>query len=369
VYLVSPRIGIGLIGTGNIGRVHLTALSALKVSGLLNLEISAVCDTNKDSLNSIDAVFNPTATYEDYTELIKDPNVDVIYICTPTDLHSDMVKAAAEAKKPIMCEKPLAHSCPQARDLVAVTQSSNVISGVGLVLRYDQFLLHAKKLIEELDFGRPMLAHIRDDQHFPIDYIYESHWRGDITISGGGTLIEHSIHDIDILLWFFGEIESVYAKTSNFSEREVEDQASLIMTHRSGLISTLDSIWHWIERPSERRIEFFFEKGYIEINLETGDRYLTYQLQGETPVRVNTETANNTLIETLGLHAHNLDPTAYKALTSSESERYAAMSYSFLKTVLNSGSPSPSFMDAVSAHKIVDAAYSSASENQPIDPL
>ena len=369
MYLVSPKIGVGLIGTGNIGRAHLTALTALKETGLLDLEISAVCDTNIDSMNSISSKFNPRATYEDYNELIVDPEVDVIYICTPTDLHSDMVKAAAEAKKPVLCEKPLAHSCPQARDLFAVTQSAEVTAGVGLVLRYDQFLLHAKKLIEENDFGRPMLVHIRDDQHFPVDYIYDSQWRGDISVSGGGTLIEHSIHDIDILLWFFGEIESVFAKTSKFSEREVEDHASLVMTHRNGVVSTLDSIWHWVERPSERRMEFFFEKGYMDINLESEDRHLIYHLQGENPVRVDAETANNTLLETIGLHAHNLGPDAYKTLTSSGSERYAAMSYSFLRTVVNNGDPSPSFMDAINAHKIVDAAYSSANENQPIDPL
>jgi predicted dehydrogenase len=307
--------------------------------------------------------------YENYHDLIKDDNVDVIYICTPTNLHSDMVKAASEAGKHIMCEKPLAHSCPQARDLVAVTRSSEVNTSVGLVLRYDPFLLHAKKLIGEHDFGQPMLAHIRDDQHFPIGYIYKSKWRSDQSISGGGTLIEHSIHDIDILIWLFGEIESVYAKTRKFAGKEVEDQASLIMTHRNGMVSTLDSIWHWVERPSERRIEFFFEKGHIHIRLESDERYLTYQLQGQSPVKVNVEVANSTLLATLGLHTHNIAPEAYDVLTSVGSERYTAMSYSFLNSIQKKESPSPSFMDAVQAHRIVDAAYVSANEDRPFSPL
>ncbi len=366
---MSPKIRIGLIGTGNIGRVHLTSFLALRAAGLLDIEIAALCDVNPESLNSVAEEYNPNAIYTDFLDLINDENVDVVYICTPTNLHSDMVKAAAEVGKPIMCEKPLAHSCPQARELVAVTQSAEVNTSVGLVLRYDQFLLHAKKLIEENDFGRPMLAHIRDDQHFPIDYIYNSKWRSELSIAGGGTLIEHSIHDIDLLRWFFGDIEDVYAKISNFSGNEVEDHASLIMTHRGGAVSTLDSIWHWVERPSERRIEFFFEKGYIGIKLESSNRYLIYHLQGESPVSVDGETANIALLEKLGLHAHNLNRKAYEALTSNGGERYAAMSYDFLNSIMKGESLSPSFMDAVNAHKIVDAAYTSANEDRPFSPL
>ena len=87
---------------------------------------------------------------DDCERRMREQGVDVIYICTPTNLHSDMVKAAADAGKPIMCEKPLAHSCPQARELVAITQSSEVNTSVGLVLRYDPFLLHAHALLARL---------------------------------------------------------------------------------------------------------------------------------------------------------------------------------------------------------------------------
>ncbi len=363
-------IRIGLIGTGNIGKIHLTGLAAIKESGLLDIEISAICDVDGENLKSTAELFDVPRTYEDYEKLIQDENVDVVYVCTPTSRHLDMVKAAAEAKKQVFCEKPLAHSSIQATELLSVTMGANVKAAAGLVLRYDQFVLYAKKLLEEHEFGNPMLARIRDDQHFPIDYIYHSKWRGKMAEAGGGTLIEHSIHDIDLLRWFFGDVEEVYAKINHFSGREVEDQASVMMTHKSGCVSTLDSIWHWIDRPNERRMEFFFEKGFIGIALDSGKRYLEYQLMDEAPIRIWQERADDVLIEHLGLHSKNdLSFDAVETLTCIGPERYAAQSYAFLSALKNNTQPTPDFKDAVAAHDIIDSAYESASRKRPISLL
>ncbi len=363
------RIGVGLIGTGNIGRTHLVGLSALSESKLVNAEISALCDSDSESVTSAAELFNVETTYEDFNDLVADESVDLVYICTPTSRHTDMVKAAARAGKHIFCEKPLAHSSVQAIDMYAVTADAGVRAGVGLVMRYNQFLLHAKKLVETHDFGQPKLAHIRDDQHYPIDYGFYSQWRGDNSIAGGGTLIEHSIHDIDIFRWFFGDVESVFAKVSFYSGREVEDHASLILTHTDGTVSTLDSIWHEVDRQSERVIEFFFEKGFISVTLESGKTWLDYQVKGEGPVRIHAENANLTLLENLGVYAKNIDPSAYDALTSVGTERYAAMSYSLINSIKAGRDPSPNFLDGIAAHKIVDAAYASSNDNRTIDLL
>ncbi len=361
---------MGLIGTGNIGKIHLTGLASIKEARLLNLEITALCDIDAETLASTAELFEVPNIYEDYLNLIHSPNVDVVYVCTPTNKHIDMVKAAAKAGKQIFCEKPLAHSCPQATEMLGVVMDANVKSVAGLVLRYDQFLLYAKQLIETHEFGQPMLAHIRDDQRFPIDYIYYSKWRGVKSQAGGGTLIEHSIHDIDVLRWFFGDVEEVYAKINHFSGKEVEDHASLIMTHKNGAVSTLDSIWHWVDRPNERSIEFFFEKGYLGIRLESGKRYLEYQLLDEQPIRIWQEKADDALLEYLGLHSkNNLSQDAIEALTSVGPERYAALSYAFLSSLETDVTPSPSFKDAVAAHGIVDAAYESANKNRPVSIL
>ncbi len=363
-------VRVGLIGTGNIGKIHLTGLSSLKESGLLDVQVTALCDTDKESLSLASNLFEVPIVYEDYMALVNDENVDVVYVCTPTNKHMDMVKAAAKAKKQVFCEKPLAHSCPQASEMLGVVIDSKVKSVVGLVLRYDQFLLYAKKLIETHSFGRPMLAHIRDDQRFPIGYLYRSKWRGVKSKAGGGTLLEHSIHDIDIIRWFFGDVVDVFAKVNYFSGKDVEDHASLILSHKNGAVSTLDSVWHWVDRPNERSIEFFFEKGYLAINLESGKRYLEYQLADEPPIRIWQEKADDVLLERLGLHSKNsISPDAVETLTSIGGERYAALSYAFLNAVTNGDEPTPSFKDAVAAHRIVDAAYESAAKRRPVGLL
>ncbi|MHA2263332.1 MAG: Gfo/Idh/MocA family protein [Candidatus Thorarchaeota archaeon] len=367
--MTKEQLGLGLIGTGNIGRIHLTGISSLIEAGLIDLEISALCDNDPESLKEAADLFEVSTTYEDHTDLVNDEHIDIVYVCTPTSKHGDMVKAAAKSGKHIFCEKPVAHSAPQAQELLMITKDAGVMAGVGLVLRLDQLLLYTKNLLTEHDFGKPMLAHIRDDQRFPIDYISYSKWRGDRSIAGGGTLIEHSIHDIDVLQWFLGEADSVYAKVGFFSGREVEDQASLIMTHKDGAVSTLDSIWHWVERTNERRIEFFFEKGYIGITLESGKRFLEYQLQGQGLVRVSVDEASSALLNHLGLVEDTLSPSATEALTTIGTERYAALSYSFVKAIQSGTQPSPDLMDAIAAHKVVDAAYLSASESRCVDRL
>jgi predicted dehydrogenase len=360
---------LGLIGIGKAGRTHLAALKSLKDTGLLNIIINALSDIDKSKLKKTAKEFNVPAVYGDHVDLINDENVDIVYICTPTSKHTDMVKAAAKANKAVFCEKPLAHSCPQVRELNAVATDSSVPTSAGLALRFDPFLLYAKKLVEKHDFGKPLLAHIRDDQKFPLDLDDYAQWRGDSSVPGGGILLHQGIQDIDVLNWFFGDIVCVYAQVGFHGNHGIEDQASLIMQHKNGTTSTLDVIWHWLERPNERKVEFFFEKGFIGITLEFGNTYLDYHLRGEEQVRVHSENAREALLEHLNLSSNNLALDVHKPISDARINKHLALSYSFLKAIQSEETPSPNFLEAVSAHRIVDAAYESANKKVPIDIL
>lgn len=360
---------LGLIGIGKAGRTHLAALQSLKDTDLLNIEINAVSDIDKGKLKKTAKEFNVPAAYDDHMALINDENVDVVYICTPTSKHTDMVKAAARANKAIYCEKPLAHSCPQVRELNAVAKDSSVPTSAGLILRFDPFLVYAKRLVEKHKFGKPLLAHIHDDQQFPMDQEDYVQWRGENAVPGGGILLHQSIHDIDILSWFFGDIVNVYAQVGFYGGRGFEDHASLIMQHKDGATSTVDSLWHWLDRPDERKIEFFFEKGFIGITLESGNTHLDYHLRGEDQVRVQSENAEEALLEHLNIPSNNLALSIREPLSNGVINKHLALSYTFLKAVLSGETPSPNFLEAASAHKIVDAAYESANTKTPIDIL
>lgn len=344
----------------------MTSIASLREAQLLDVEVTAICDSDPETLRGSAEFFDVHKTHSHYRDLVDSNDIDVVYICTPTNLHPEMVRAVVSKGRPVFCEKPLAHTCAQASELMIAARKAGVPTGIGLVLRFDQFLLYAKNLIETRDLGKPMLIHIRDDQRMPVGFLYYSQWRGDKAFAGGGTLIEHSIHDVDLLRWFLGPADTVYAKTNYFSGKEVEDQASLIVTYKNGSVGTIDSVWHLVERPSERMIEFFFEKGYICVKLQSDEHYLEYQLQGEKPVRVSEETANQVLLKNLGLTHSSLSAEAYELVTSVGTERYLALSYSFLNSIQSSMNPSPNFADAVEAHRIVDAAYDSARKQRPV---
>jgi predicted dehydrogenase len=341
----------------------------LKDSGLLNIEINAVSDIDKNKLKKAAKDYKIPALYDDYSALIKDENVDVVYVCTPTNKHTDMVKEAARANKAVYCDKPLANSCPQVRELNAVAIDSSVPTSAGLILRYDPFLILAKQLIEKYDFGKPLLAHIHDDQQFPLDEEDYAQWRGGSTVPGGGILLHQSIQDIDVLSWFFGDIVTVYAQVGFYWDRGIEDQASIIMQHTNGATSTIDSLWHWLDRPDERKIEFFFEKGYIGIKLESGETHLDYHLLESDQVRVHSENAEEALLNYLNISSNDHVLSVREPLSDASINKHLALSYSFLKAVKSGETPSPNFHEAVKAHRVVDAAYESANKKVPIDIL
>jgi predicted dehydrogenase len=216
---------------------------------------------------------------------------------------------------------------------------------VGLVLRAAPVFEELKRRIDSGAYGRPMAISLRDDQFFPNQGQYASEWRADVATAGGGTLIEHSIHDIDVLRWLLGDPSGVSCRTSSFFGHDgIEDLASATFAYDDGKVANLISIWHQVlTRPSTRRLEVFCEEGHLwttddntgplHVQTSAGDETLTCALPewtNEIPVPAERRTA-------LGLYAE-------------ASRRFLA--------VLSTGSPDAS--DALAAHQIVDACYRSA---------
>ena len=367
--MVKKALQLGLIGIGKAGQKHLAALKSIKDAGLLDIEINAICDTDDTNLKRIALEYGIPVFYSNPAFLIGDENVDIVYVCTPGDMHADLVKEVALAGKAVYCEEPLARSCPQAREMNAVALDSAVPTSSGMTLRYDPFFIYAKQLLGKYDFGKPLLAHIREDQQFPLDQESLEQERSETSIPGGGILLHQSIQVIDVLTMFFGDVATVYAQVGYHGGYGVEDQASIIMKHNDGTTSTLDSLWHHLDRPDERIVEFFFENGFIGITLESGNNHLDYHLRGEGPVRVHPQSAEAALLDELELSSNNLALGFQESISNTGINKQLALSYSFLKAVASGNTPSPSFMDALSAHRIVDAAYESFNNKTPIDIL
>ncbi len=174
------------------------------------------------------------------------------------------------------------------------------------------------------------------------------------TQAGGGCLIEHSIHDVDILRFCFGEVRQVSARTANFAGFEgIEDLAAVTMSFESGLEAQLTSVWHEIlTRGSTRRIEVFFRDAMV---------WLDNEFRG--PLHI--QTGDGTEVRDCP------SPAWVDDLAAGRTTRWAwPCGRTWRRTGPSSTpctagtAPEPSLAEAVEAHRLVDAAYRSAAERR-----
>lgn len=343
-------VRVALIGCGFIGRFHSAAIRAVANRGLLDIEYVAVCDENADRARSFAEVTGAEAA-RDAAEIIDSPDIDAVYICVPTAHHKELVLRAAGRGKHIFCEKPLATNLADVEEMVAAVDAANVKAAVGLVLRHSPILKVLRDLTEDATLGRLMTVVFRDDQFFPITGHYASDWRKDVAVAGAGTLLEHSIHDIDVLHWLAGPVRSVRGRTRNFAGHEgIEDLAVAGLDFESGAQGSLTSVWHSVVgRPSTRLIELFFEKGLFHVDHDyLGPIHLqTHALNAET---IPEEEVQRRYLEKMGL-----DVAEFGGML-----RYSLEDYLFLKALTEDRAPFPDLHTALEAHKVVDAIYRSA---------
>jgi myo-inositol 2-dehydrogenase/D-chiro-inositol 1-dehydrogenase len=192
---------------------------------------------------------------------------DAVYVCTWTSEHPRLVSAAVARGLPVFCEKPLAPDLAGAEALAAEVRASGVTNQVGLILRRSPAFNLARDVIARDGVGRVMAVTFRDDQYIPIQGTYASTWRADRTKAGAGTLIEHSIHDVDILEHVVGPVASVAAQRGDFHGIDgIEDVMALSLAFAGGARGTLLSVWHDIlSRPSLRRVEIFCERALVVV--------------------------------------------------------------------------------------------------------
>jgi len=351
---------IGLIGCGFIGRFHSIAIRYLIRQGLVDAQYVAVCDLDETRARSFAERTGAALVTTNATELIESPEVDVVYICLPTAGHKELVLRASDRGKHIFCEKPLATNLPDVEEMVAAADAAGVKAGVGLILRHSPILTVLKSLTEDPSLGRLMTAVFRDDQFFPIQGHYASEWRKDRSLSGSGTLLEHSIHDVDVLRWFGGDIATVRGSIENFAGHEgVEDLATAHLEFTSGGRAELVSIWHNVlRRPSSRRLELFFENAFFHIENDFMGP-ISFQKHEEDPLVLSEVEVTARYLGLIGLPPEPFADTL----------RYSLEDFLFLTSVARGDDPFPDFRVALEAHRVVDAIYRSAhAAGQMISP-
>ncbi len=325
-------IRIGFLGTGHIAGLHKFLLDTCGIDN----EIVAVCDPDTARAEAFAADCGAQVT--DEATLLE--MVDAVYVTTWTAEHPRLVAAAAAAGRAVFCEKPLAIEPDQVAEMVRVVTEAGVINQVGLILRFLPPFRLVRRLLADARAGRVLAVVYRDDQYLPIGGSYGSTWRIDAAKAGHGTVLEHSIHDLDILTWLFGPVEALSATTRNHHGHEgIEDVAAVRMDFASGATGTLTSIWHDIgERESQRGIEIFCERLHIRIESDfTGP--VRWQFDGAEP--------------------EVLEADALAAVVAEDDDR-GNPARAFLSAIEAGRAASPAFADAITAHGLVEAVYRSA---------
>ncbi len=332
-------IRVGFLGAGLIAAYHTIQLNLADEPNT----IVAVHDPDTDRATAL--ARGQGAVVAGSPQEVVDAS-DAVFVCTWTSEHLPAVELVAGAGLPLFCEKPLSVDLAGARRLVEVVRAAGVVDMVGLVLRSTPPLLALREMVQDPTSGRVMNVVFRDDQYLPTQGMYASTWRGDATLAGSGALLEHSIHDLDILEWLLGPIDTVAAQQAHFHGLEgIEDSVGALVRFTSGATGTLSSVWHDVlSRPSQRRIEVFCERATVTmegdvtgpVRRQTSDDEVVVEGDGIT-----------TWLQGRGISTESAEQTFLRAV----------------RTGLDGGTPPrvrPDVTDALRAHVLADAVYRSA---------
>jgi myo-inositol 2-dehydrogenase/D-chiro-inositol 1-dehydrogenase len=354
---VTGQIRVGLIGAGLIGQLHSMMLRYVADRTEQSVRVVSVADISHTAAESLAARWQGAQALESADEIISDPSIDAVWICTPTAMHRKVCIAAAEAGKHIFCEKPLAMTAAEASAMAAAIKASGAISQVGLVLRFSPVYNVIKTMFEASDVGRLLSVTMRDDQDFPTRGAHASAWRNDPTLTAGGTLIEHSVHDFDLLTWMFGPVASLYCRTSNVNGANgVEDFGATSVEFAGGWHGQLTSIWHrMIARASNRRLEVFAENLFVACDADTLGPIIFQRGTGAQEETIAADEVMARFTEKILRERPYLAPIRDRLMIP-----YAAEDATFIAALKGACDPDPEFAAGVAVQRIVEAAYESA---------
>lgn len=329
-------VRVGFLGAGLIATFH---SKMLKGSGE-DVAWAGVYDPDPDRAAAFATASGATACATEDEVL---DGCDAVYVCTWTAEHPRLVSKAVQRGLPVFCEKPLAVDLPTAEAMVAEVEASGLTNMCGLVLRRSPAFNLAKALREDPEAGPTMAVVFRDDQYIPTQGQYASTWRADRDKAGAGTLIEHSIHDVDMLEHVVGPVAEVSARQANHHGHPgIEDVFSAQITFAGGALGTLTSVWHDVlSRPSLRRVEIFCGSRWIVIE-DDWFGPVTWQDPGGPAVTVSGPELLARCAER-GIATPNPDGD-------------------FVAAVRDGTPAHPDLTVALRAHRIVDAAYRSAAD-------
>jgi predicted dehydrogenase len=216
----NKTFGIGIIGCGLIGQKRAKSLGE-------GGRLVACADIDKNRAKSLADTTNATA-FNDWQELLKLPEVELVVVATLHDSLAEITLAAIEAGKHILVEKPAARNTKELEPVIVAAKKKGIKVHVGFNHRYHRSLRKARELINSGELGELMFIRARYGHGGRLGY--DKEWRANPELSGGGELIDQGPHLIDLSRWFFGDFQEVqgFAQTY-YWDMPVDDNGFMLL--------------------------------------------------------------------------------------------------------------------------------------------
>ncbi|NQU76295.1 MAG: Gfo/Idh/MocA family oxidoreductase [Planctomycetes bacterium] len=334
----SQRIGVCIVGLGRAGMIHARNFA----SRIPEAQLVAIADPSPEARAQAANELS-VQTYEDFRAALDQPTVQAVVVACPTDLHLDVVSHAGRRNQHVLCEKPMAMTAQQCREMLTAVDKAGLKLQIGFMRRYDRSFVAAKEALDRGEIGEVVC--VKSVTHGPS---IPKPWQYDIRKSNG-PLAEVNSHDIDTLRWLTGsEFEEVYAIAGNYRCEEARKDFpdfydNLLLTARfvngmQGLIDGAASVRYGYDA----RVEIIGTNGIIFI----GD------------LRRNSScvcTSDGRMIRPIVASWRDLF-----------AEAYLAEDIDFIECILRDRPPRVSGMDGLRAVEVVNAGNRSILERRPV---
>ena len=229
------RLHVGIIGAGRIGKVHAETLAF----ALPEAEIVSITDVNREAAREVAERCGIAVVAASSEEVLADPRIEAVLICSPTGTHAALIEQAARARKHIFCEKPIALDLARIDAALQAASAAGVKLQIGFNRRFDANFARVRRAVETGEIGTPRLMHIisRDPAPPPISYVKVS----------GGMFVDMTIHDFDMARFLMGdEVEEIFVAGGVMVDPQIGaagdlDTAVTVLRFRNGAIGTIDN--------------------------------------------------------------------------------------------------------------------------------
>jgi len=228
--------GFGIIGLGLIADFHARAIEAMQGGRLV-----ACCSRNQERADEFAKKYQCKG-YSALEQFLSHPGLDIVNICTPSGAHLEPALAVAAAEKHLIVEKPLEITLSRCDQIIRACEENDVKLTSIFESRFFELTCIIKKAVEQGRFGQMVLCDAYIKWYRSQEYYDKGGWRGTWKLDGGGALMNQSIHAVDLLQYFAGEVEEVQALTETIGHEriEVEDNAVALLRFRSGALGVIE---------------------------------------------------------------------------------------------------------------------------------